>query len=110
MNRLVSAWGGLTPPVRGLIKRAAVLVGLYAIAGLAGLRQYTTFLSGTSADTTLQPDTVMRLGLLYLLLYFSFILLVPILLIAAALLAGNTAWQARRSKPARSAARPAGEV
>jgi hypothetical protein len=57
---------------------------LFAIAHLAGLREHTTFLSGTLADPAMRWEVAAFLGTAYLLLYFAFVLLVPILLLAAA--------------------------
>jgi len=50
----------------------------------AGL--YHTFLSGTSANLNVSWHTAATLGLIHLLLYVAFILLVPVLLTTAGLL------------------------
>jgi hypothetical protein len=73
---------------RGLAARAVLLVVLYAVCEVAGLRENATFLSGTNA-TSAWNGTVWR-GLVYLFAYYGFVLAAPILLIAAALLA---AWE-----------------
>jgi len=73
--------------VADMLLRAVVLTVLFGMAHLAGWREYTSFISGTSADTTLSPMVVSFLGLGYLVVYFAFILAVPILLIAAGVLA-----------------------
>ena len=73
--------------VKDLLLRAAVVTIFFGAAHFLGLRQYTSFISGTSADPSLSPVTVGFLGLSYLVLYFAFILAVPIFLIAAGLLA-----------------------
>jgi hypothetical protein len=73
---------------RGLVARAVLLAAIYAVCEAAGLRENTTFLSGTQATSTWN-DTVWR-GLVYLFAYFGFVLAAPILFIAAALLA---AWE-----------------
>jgi hypothetical protein len=78
-----------------LVVRAATLAALYAVSCVAGLQEYTTFLSGTSPNVNLSWRTASTLGLIHLLLHFSFILLVPILLITAGLLA---AWNGRKPK------------
>ncbi len=73
---------------RGLAARAVLLVVIYAVCEVAGLRENTTFLSGTQGANAWNSTVV--LGLLYLFAYHGFVLAAPILLIAAALL---TAWE-----------------
>ena len=79
----------------GFMVRAVTLAVLYAISRIIGLQEYTTFLSGTSPNVNLSWRTASTLGLIHLLLHFAFILLAPILLITAALLA---AWNRRKPK------------
>jgi hypothetical protein len=67
-----------------LIVRAIVLSALFGLAHWAGLREHTTLLSGTLADPTMRWEWAAFLGCTYLVLYFAFVLLVPILLLAAA--------------------------
>jgi hypothetical protein len=76
---------------KDLVLRAAFIVVVYLAAHFAGLREFTTFLSGTAPVTTLSWQWVAFLGVAYLMAYFAFILLAPMLLLAAALLA---AWEA----------------
>ncbi len=66
--------------------RAALITTLFGCSELLGLREYTTFLSGTSASVQMTWQAAATLGLIHLLLYVGFILLVPIFLIAAGLL------------------------
>ncbi len=68
-----------------LLARAVVLSALFGLAHLAGLREHTTFLSGTLADPRMAWGWAAFLGCTYLVLYFAFVLLVPILLLAAVL-------------------------
>lgn len=85
--RLRSALSGLelfSP--RGLAARALLLVVLYAICEFAGLRENTTFLSGTHASASGAWNGTVVLGLVYLLAYYGLVLAAPILLIASALL------------------------
>jgi hypothetical protein len=81
---------------RNFVLRSLTLAALYGLAHVAGLREYTSFLSGTSANPELGFYLAGFLGLVYLLLHFAFILLVPILLIAAGLLFGWEKLQRRR--------------
>jgi hypothetical protein len=67
-----------------LITRAIVLSALFGLAHWAGLREHTTLLSGTLADPTMRWEWAAFLGCTYLVFYFAFVLLVPILLLAAA--------------------------
>jgi hypothetical protein len=77
-------WGSLCTP-RGLIVRAIYLVLLFGIVHLLGLREYTTFLSGTVARQTSLTTTAI-LGSVYALSYLAAILIAPILVMAAGLL------------------------
>jgi undecaprenyl pyrophosphate phosphatase UppP len=69
---------------RGFTVRAIIIALLFAVCHSLGLREYTSFISGTptSADTSLQTSAV--IGLIYMASYFAFVLLTPILLVAAA--------------------------
>lgn len=71
----------LTP--KDFLLRAAVITGFFLIAHLAGLREYTSFLSGTVASPDMGWQQAAFFGLVYLILYFAFVLFVPILLLAA---------------------------
>jgi len=73
--------------------RAIIITVFFSISELLGLREYTTFLSGTSANVNLTWQTASFLGLIHLLLYAAFILLVPISLITAALIAMWSRWK-----------------
>jgi len=68
------------------VRRAAVIAFLFLLAHLAGLSEYTSFLSGTVPS----PDTDWKLtiffGLIYLVSYFAFVLVAPVLLLAAGIL------------------------
>ena len=76
--------------------RAVIISVLFGVSELLGLREYTTFLSGTSANLNVTWQTAATLGLIHLLLYVAFILLVPILLITAGLLAASNRSSLRR--------------
>jgi hypothetical protein len=77
----------------GLLVRAVAIAVLYGMSELFGLREYTTFISGTSANTGISPQTAAVLGLIHLFLYVGFILVTPVLVIAAGLL---SVWQSHR--------------
>ena len=86
---------GTFSPV-AFVLRALVITVLFCVSELLGLRKYTTFLSGTSANVNLSWPVASALGLIHLLLYVGFILLVPISLIAAGLIA---AWNRCKRRP-----------
>ena len=77
------------------VVRAAIIAALCGVSRIAGLQEYTTFLSGASPNVNLSWQTVSTLGLIHLSLYCAFIGLVPILLITAALLAAWNKLKAR---------------
>jgi hypothetical protein len=77
------------------VARAVIVAVLFCISELAGLREYTTFLSGTSANLNVNWQTAATLGLIRLLLYVAFILLVPVSLITAGLLLLWDKWRGR---------------
>ena len=92
IHRLRTA-GAFSPTA--FVVRALTIALLYAVSELLGLREYTTFLSGTSANLNMTWQTASLLGLIHLLLYVAFILLAPIFLITAGLLAAWKGWLAR---------------
>jgi hypothetical protein len=93
LRRLWKA-GVLSPTA--FVTRAFLIAGLFGISELLGLREYTTFLSGTSANPDISWQTASILGLIHLLLYVAFILLTPISLITAALLIAWERWSGSR--------------
>ena len=58
----------------------------YLVIHFCGLRDYTSVLNGTTGSLNVSWGTAAALGVTYVLSWLAFILLVPILLIAAALL------------------------
>jgi hypothetical protein len=63
---------------RRLIMYTLWLTVLFIIAHVTGLRQYTNILSGTASYGTVE----VYFGIMYILLYLCFVILVPIFLIA----------------------------
>jgi len=63
---------------RRIFMYAFWLAALFCIIHAAGCRQYTNILSGTASYGPLK----VYLGMLYILLYLCFIILVPIFLLA----------------------------
>ena len=87
--------GRCTPQPKAFLLRALVIAVLDGSSNLIGLREYTSFLSGTSANLNMSWQTAATLGLIHLLLYVAFILFVPTSLIAAGLLALWNRWKRR---------------
>ncbi len=81
------------------LMRAIIVTVLFCASELLGLREYTTFLSGTSANLNVSWQTAATLGLIHLLLYVGFILLVPISLITAGLLTTRNRWKQKDEVP-----------
>src|SRR6266404_5269436 len=92
---LRSSWKAKTFSPKAFVLRAMLLSLLFGLSRLLGLQEYTTFLSGTSANPDLGWQTAAILGCIHLLLYVGFILLVPISLLTAGLLAAWAYWKAR---------------
>jgi len=88
-------WQAETFSPTAFVVRACITTVLYGASELFSLREYTTFLSGTSGNVNLGWQTASVLGLVHLLLYVGFVVLVPILLIAAGLLAAWNRWEGR---------------
>jgi len=78
---------------RYLLARAIILSLLFGIVHFAGLREYTTFLTGTTAKAGVSLQASAWYGTIYILLYLGFVVVAPILVIAAGLLVG---WQKLR--------------
>jgi hypothetical protein len=75
---------------RDLWQRAAGISGLFLLAHLAGLREFTSVLNGTVGSTAVDAKLGAFLAVVYILLYLAFVVLVPVLILAAIIL---TAWQ-----------------
>jgi hypothetical protein len=71
----------------GLLLRAALLALVYAALHLAGWREYTSILCGTSPTGNLADQRAALFGLIYVLLRFTVVVGCPVLVIAAGLLA-----------------------
>ncbi|MFH1498748.1 MAG: hypothetical protein ABII82_13085 [Verrucomicrobiota bacterium] len=85
MHLIKTAWSAPLFSPAGLLVRATLIALAYAVCELSGLREYTTFLSGTQQGGW---TTTVWLGLAHLVAYHAFVVLAPILVIASGLLAG----------------------
>jgi len=75
---------------RGLFTRGIVLVGVFVVCHLAGLRRFAGFLCGTLEAAPGMREVSALLGFVYVIMYLACTVVSPILLIAAGLL---FAWQ-----------------
>jgi hypothetical protein len=89
---------------RWLLLRAALIAFGFGLCELAGLREHTTFLSGTVASMENAGHASVLGGVTYIVAYLGAVVLAPILLIAAALLALWNRWAPRRAQPSQGTA------
>jgi TRAP-type C4-dicarboxylate transport system permease small subunit len=71
----------------GLVLHGLLFLGLFLACHLAGWRDCTTILSGTSPTGDIADKSAQLRGILYVLTWFGALLLTPIFLIAAGLVA-----------------------
>jgi hypothetical protein len=82
------AWGADFLSPKDLVKRAVLIALLYGVVWAGGLKEYTSVLSNTTGSVEAGFWLSAFLGLAYISLYLAFVLLVPIFLLAAAMLSG----------------------
>jgi len=73
---------------KGFVQRAILICVAFAVVHLLGLREFTSVLNGTTGSVEMGRGESAMLGFIYILSYLAFVLLVPILLLAAAIFAG----------------------
>jgi hypothetical protein len=71
----------------GLLVRAGVIAVIVLALHVAGLRDYTSVLNGTVGSTAAGWKTSVFLGVAYLLFYMAFVVVAPMFILAAAILA-----------------------
>ncbi len=71
----------------GLALRGLVCLGLFLCCHLAGWCEYATVLSGTSPTGDITDKAALYRGVVYVLTYFGMLILTPVFLIAAGLVA-----------------------
>jgi len=84
---------------KDFVRHATLIVLAFAVIHLFGLREYTSFLNGTTGSVEMDPTTAGLLGIVYVLFYLAAILLAPILLIAAGFIASWQRIRARKQLP-----------
>lgn len=77
---------GPLPSALYLMEWAGLLLVIFFVAHLAGLRDFTSVLNGTVGSTSVNWQTAAFLGVAYVLIYLGVVLMVPILAIAALIL------------------------
>ena len=75
---------------KDLLQRAGAICVIYLLLHLAGLREYTSVLNGTVGSVALGWKLSGFLAVIYIVAYLAFVVLVPVLILAAVIL---TAWQ-----------------
>ena len=75
---------------KDLLQRAAVISGLFLAVHLAGFQEFTGVLNGTIGSLTLGWKLSAFLAVIYIVFYLAFVILAPVLLLAAGIL---TIWQ-----------------
>jgi hypothetical protein len=90
LSRAAALWRAEFFSPKDFVRRAFVIALFYLVVHLAGLREFTSLLNGTVGSVQLGWATSGFLGLTYIFVYLAFVLLVPVLLLAAALL---TTWR-----------------
>lgn len=88
-------WSGAFFSPKYFLVRAAVIGVLFLIADLAGLRDYTTFVTGTTGNPNVSLQLSALYGSIYLVLYMGCVVIAPILVLAAVLL---MVWEQSKAK------------
>lgn len=86
-------WNAKFFSAKDFVRHAILLLISFAVIHFCGLREFTSFLNGTTGSLEMDPDTAALLGALYVLTYLATILGVPILLIAVGLIKAWGKWK-----------------
>jgi hypothetical protein len=71
---------------KDMLQRAVAISGLFLVVHLAGFREYTGILNGTIGSLDLGWKLSTFLAIIYIVVYLAFVILVPVLVLAAAIL------------------------
>ena len=69
-----------------LVEWAVFLSIVFVLAHIAGLREFTSVLSGTTGSSIADWELSAFLGVVYIALYLVFVVVVPVLILATAIL------------------------
>lgn len=83
----------------GLALRAVLIGVAFAALHAAGLREATSFISGTSATGQPLTTAMAMSGAVYLIVFFGAVIVSPILLLAAGILWGMERIVTRKNNP-----------
>lgn len=75
---------------KDLLQRACAICLIFLLLHLAGLREYTSILNGTIGSLALGWKLSAFLAVLYIVAWLAFVVLVPVMILAALIL---LAWQ-----------------
>jgi phosphotransferase system glucose/maltose/N-acetylglucosamine-specific IIC component len=75
---------------KDFVRRALLIGAAFAVVQLLGWREFTSVLNGTAGSVEMSWAAAATRGLAYIFLYFAWVLIVPILLLAAGL---SVAWR-----------------
>jgi len=83
---------------RDLLQRAGTISVLFLLVHLAGFREFTGVLNGTIGSLTLGWKLSAFLAVVYIVIYLAFVVLVPVLMLAAGILMVGR-WLLRKAPP-----------
>jgi hypothetical protein len=90
-----------------LLQRAVVIGAVFFVVHLAGLREYTSVLNGTAGPDAADWASSTFFGVTYVIIYLTFVVLAPVLVLAAGLL---VIWNRARNGRSDSPGRPCSET
>jgi Na+/pantothenate symporter len=83
---------------KDLLQRAGAISALFLVAHLAGLREFTSVLNGTIGSVAAGWKLSSFLALVYILSYLAFVILVPVLVLAAMILVVGQRFRRKEEK------------
>jgi hypothetical protein len=83
---------------KDLLQRAGAIGVLFLVAHLAGLREFTSVLNGTVGSVAAGWKLSGFLALVYILSYLAFVILVPVLVLAAMILVVGQRFRRKKEK------------
>ena len=87
---------------KDLLQRAIAISGLFLVVHLAGFREFTGVLNGTIGSLALGWNLSAFLAVIYIVFYLAFVILVPVLVLAAVILMiGSRFLENRKRRPTR---------